>query len=228
MDGSETVGFTQGVRIYARPGAKEPEKADDRGAILQKLGAKNPAAPSSRDRPRRRVCQTARGPFFDRRAARSRRARCDARPSSGKRARFVRWAAMHLSQKSSAPHFQSRKGPMTRVSDRAPFAEAVARAGCAAFSRALAHARRRGARSSSKKRATRVEGRPWGVGILGFVPPELQQEQLALIAEMKPTVALIAGGRPSQARPLEKEGIRTFLARSVAGAPRPISERGRS
>ena len=53
--------------------------------------------------------------------------------------------------------------------------------------------------------------RPWGVGLLGFVPRELQAEQLAVIEEVRPPFALIAGGRPSQARRLEKAGTRTFL-----------------
>ena len=54
-------------------------------------------------------------------------------------------------------------------------------------------------------------GRAWGVGILGFVPQELRDEQISYILEEKPPVVLIAGGRPSQAKPLEKAGIRTFL-----------------
>src|SRR4029077_1603095 len=53
--------------------------------------------------------------------------------------------------------------------------------------------------------------RPWGVGILGFVPPELREEQLAVVAQVRPPVALIAGGRPSQAAPLEAAGIATYL-----------------
>ena len=53
--------------------------------------------------------------------------------------------------------------------------------------------------------------RPWGVGILGFVPPELREEQLEVIREVQPPVALIAGGRPAQAAPLEAEGIHTYL-----------------
>ena len=48
-------------------------------------------------------------------------------------------------------------------------------------------------------------------GILGFVPPELRDEQLAVLREVRPPVALIAGGRPSQAAPLEAEGVTTYL-----------------
>src|SRR5213075_1662523 len=51
----------------------------------------------------------------------------------------------------------------------------------------------------------------WGVGILGFVPPEIRQEQLQAIRTHRPPFALIAGGRPDQARELENEGIPTYL-----------------
>ena len=45
--------------------------------------------------------------------------------------------------------------------------------------------------------------KPWGVGILGFVPLELRQEQMEAIRAYRPPFALIAGGRPDQARALE-------------------------
>src|SRR5690606_14026159 len=51
----------------------------------------------------------------------------------------------------------------------------------------------------------------WGVGILGFVPHALRQEQLAVIRAVRPAYALIAGGRPDQAAALEQEGIPTYL-----------------
>src|SRR4029453_1376710 len=53
--------------------------------------------------------------------------------------------------------------------------------------------------------------RPWGVGVLGFVPKDLREEQLAVIRDVRPPLALIAGGRPAQAATLEEAGIRTFL-----------------
>ena len=52
---------------------------------------------------------------------------------------------------------------------------------------------------------------PWGVGVLGFVSEDLREEQLAIVREFKPKVALIAGGRPSQARPLDAQGTATYL-----------------
>ncbi|HEY6565048.1 MAG TPA: beta-ketoacyl synthase N-terminal-like domain-containing protein, partial [Pirellulaceae bacterium] len=57
----------------------------------------------------------------------------------------------------------------------------------------------------------RLNSRSWGVGLLGFVPPELREEQLAAIATCKPPWALIAGGRPDQAAQLEAQGIPTYL-----------------
>ncbi|RME27335.1 MAG: hypothetical protein D6798_04790, partial [Deltaproteobacteria bacterium] len=102
------------------------------------------------------------------------------------------------------------QGPMTRVSDRAAFAEAVCDAGGLAFL-ALSLMRGEAARSLLEDTAQRLAGRTWGVGILGFAPPELRREQLALLAEVRPPVVLIAGGRPSQARALEEQGIETWL-----------------
>ena len=57
----------------------------------------------------------------------------------------------------------------------------------------------------------RLADKPWGVGILGFVPLELPEEQLAAIQKVRPPFALIAGGRPDQIEPLEQLGIRTYL-----------------
>jgi NAD(P)H-dependent flavin oxidoreductase YrpB (nitropropane dioxygenase family) len=49
------------------------------------------------------------------------------------------------------------------------------------------------------------------VGILGFVPPEVRRAQLEVVRELRPPLALIAGGRPAQARDLEEVGIATFI-----------------
>ncbi len=102
------------------------------------------------------------------------------------------------------------QGPMTRVSDRAAFAEAVAAGGGLPFL-ALALMPGHEVRALLEETATRLGDRPWGVGILGFVPPELREEQLAAVTDAAPPVALIAGGRPSQAAPLEARGIETYL-----------------
>ncbi|NJN16595.1 MAG: hypothetical protein HC822_10130 [Oscillochloris sp.] len=102
------------------------------------------------------------------------------------------------------------QGPMTRVSDREAFAEAVAEAGGLPF---LALALMRGPAVATLLEATRerLGDRPWGVGILGFVPLELRREQLEVVRRVRPKFALIAGGRPDQARELEQAGIATYL-----------------
>ena len=106
--------------------------------------------------------------------------------------------------------FPILQGPMTRVSDVPEFAQAVADRGGLPFL-ALALLRETEVRTLLRDAARRLEGRPWGVGILGFVPPELRAEQLAVVREFRPPFALFAGGRPDQAAGLEREGIATFL-----------------
>nr|WP_199074996.1 type I polyketide synthase [Pedobacter sp. ASV19] len=102
------------------------------------------------------------------------------------------------------------QGPMTRVSDVAPFAQAVGEAGALPFI-ALSLLKGQQARELIRETKQRSGNRPWGVGILGFAPAELREEQLEYIKAEMPPVVLIAGGRPSQAKPLEKLGIKTFL-----------------
>ena len=102
------------------------------------------------------------------------------------------------------------QGPMTRVSDRAEFALRVAEGGGLPFL-ALALMRADEVDSLLQQTQRLLAGRPWGVGILGFVPLELRQEQLEAIRAYRPPFALIAGGRPDQARALEKDGIPTYL-----------------
>jgi acyl transferase domain-containing protein/NAD(P)H-dependent flavin oxidoreductase YrpB (nitropropane dioxygenase family) len=99
---------------------------------------------------------------------------------------------------------------MTRVSDRAEFAAAVAGAGGLPFL-ALALMPGGQARQLLAQTAELLAGRPWGVGILGFAPPEVRDAQLAAIREIGPPCALIAGGRPAQAAALQGAGIETFL-----------------
>ena len=102
------------------------------------------------------------------------------------------------------------QGPMTRVSDRAEFALSVAEGGGLPF---LALALMRAPEVEALLDETRqsLGDRPWGVGILGFVPAELRQEQMDVICRYRPPVALIAGGRPDQAHFLEQQGIPTYL-----------------
>lgn len=102
------------------------------------------------------------------------------------------------------------QGAMTRVSDNADFALAVAGEGALPF---LALSLMRGAEVDSLLASTKkkVGDLSWGVGILGFAPAQLREEQLASILKHKPPFALIAGGRPDQAKQLEAQGITTYL-----------------
>ncbi len=104
------------------------------------------------------------------------------------------------------------QGAMTRVSDNADFAFSVASQGGLPF---LALSLMRGAEVDTLLESTRAklaeQKLPWGVGILGFAPSKLREEQLASILLHKPPFALIAGGRPDQARQLEENGILTYL-----------------
>ncbi|WP_235470918.1 type I polyketide synthase, partial [Streptomyces platensis] len=115
-----------------------------------------------------------------------------------------------LARRPGARHLPVAQGPMTRVSDEAAFAAAVADDGGLPFL-ALAVMDGAQARRLLAETAERLGDRPWGVGLLGFAPPELRREQLAAVAEFAPEYALIAGGRPAQAAPLEAAGTRTYL-----------------
>lgn len=102
------------------------------------------------------------------------------------------------------------QGPMTRVSDSAAFAQAVAEGGALPM---LAFALLKGEalRKLLDESTQRLGNKPWGIGLLGFAPQALLDEQLAMAAAHKPAYAIIAGGRPDQAVTLEKAGIPTFL-----------------
>ncbi len=102
------------------------------------------------------------------------------------------------------------QGPMTRVSDTPEFAQSVAEGGGLPFL-ALALLRGPQVRRLMEKTRDLAGSRSWGAGILGFVSPELREEQLAVVRDIKPPFALIAGGRPDQAASLEKIGIATYL-----------------
>ncbi|MFE3167742.1 SDR family NAD(P)-dependent oxidoreductase [Streptomyces sp. NPDC059224] len=117
------------------------------------------------------------------------------------------------------------QGPMTRVSDRAAFAAAVAADGALPF---LALALADGARAREMLTEARraLEGRPWGVGVLGFAPEELRTSQLDAVRELRPSHAIIAGGRPAQAEALERAGISTFLHVPSPGLLRQFLEAG--
>ncbi|WP_432074986.1 SDR family NAD(P)-dependent oxidoreductase [Streptomyces wuyuanensis] len=117
------------------------------------------------------------------------------------------------------------QGPMTRVSDGAAFASAVAEDGALPFiALALAGAER--SRTLLEEAGQALDGRPWGVGILGFAPEETRTAQLAAVRAAGPTHAIVAGGRPSQARVLEEAGIKAFLHVPSPGLLRQFLDAG--
>ncbi len=111
---------------------------------------------------------------------------------------------------SHGTRFPIVQGPMTRVSDSAAFAASVAEHGALPM---LALAMLRGPEVRGLLEATRerLGDLAWGVGLLGFVLPELRKEQVAEVVAARPRFALIAGGRPDQAKELEESGIATYL-----------------
>ncbi|MCC8145100.1 MAG: SDR family NAD(P)-dependent oxidoreductase [Bacteroidales bacterium] len=102
------------------------------------------------------------------------------------------------------------QGPMARISDVPGFLNEVSEAGGLPFF-AMSMMTGDKARNELNNTAKTLAGKPWGVGILGFALPHIREEQTKYILEAKPDVVLIAGGRPSLAKPFEKEGIKTFI-----------------
>ncbi|MEV7004277.1 SDR family oxidoreductase [Streptomyces sp. NPDC093982] len=117
------------------------------------------------------------------------------------------------------------QGPMTRVSDQAQFAAAVAEDGALPFI-ALALANGDQTRAMLMETGATMAGKSWGVGVLGFAPEEVRSAQVDVVRELKPTHAIIAGGRPSQAEALEGAGIRAFLHVPSPGLLRQFLEAG--
>ncbi|MGW5849167.1 SDR family NAD(P)-dependent oxidoreductase [Streptomyces sp. NPDC055254] len=199
MDGSETA-VVAGHRIYTRPDLTPPDPA----GLVDRLGARSlrtHVLPLGQD-----------GAFAARLAVRHR--------TTGGVVQAVREAvSAHLNAavrsaplrpRAGEPHLPVAQGPMTRVSDRAAFAEAVADAGGVPYL-ALAVMPGDEVRALLAETARRLGSRAWGVGLLGFAPPELRAEQLAAVAGSRPPYAIIAGGQPAQAAPLEAAGTRTYL-----------------
>ena len=102
------------------------------------------------------------------------------------------------------------QGAMTRVSDNSDFAYEVAKAGGLPFL-ALSLMRAADIEVLLQETADKLGSMPWGVGLLGFVPPALRQEQMTVVDKFKPPFALIAGGRPDQAKAMEDAGTKTYL-----------------
>ncbi|MFD9890372.1 SDR family NAD(P)-dependent oxidoreductase [Amycolatopsis sp. NPDC059027] len=117
------------------------------------------------------------------------------------------------------------QGPMTRVSDQAAFAAEVAAAGALPFI-ALALSGPEQTREVLERTRDTVGAAPWGVGVLGFAPDHVKVAQLQVIREIRPSHAIIAGGRPAQAAALEEAGISTFLHVPSPGLLKQFLEAG--
>lgn len=102
------------------------------------------------------------------------------------------------------------QGPMARVSDTPQFINDIAEEGGLPFI-AMSLMVGESCHKLLKDTSEMLGDKPWGVGILGFIMPEVRDQQTKYILEAKPKVVTIAGGRPSLAAPFEKEGIKVFL-----------------
>ncbi|MGW2683212.1 SDR family oxidoreductase [Streptomyces sp. NPDC001414] len=223
LDGSETT-VVAGHRILHRRGPDAPRPpADDPAAVAALLGAEDPRTqllPVGQD-----GFLAAR--FADRwgdvrRTMRELRAAIQQDGAVAPDALRPGTSAMSRALGTRLPVAQ---GPMTRVSDRAAFAAAVAADGALPF---LALALADGARTRELLTEARaaLDGRPWGVGVLGFAPEDLRNAQLDAVRELRPSHAIIAGGRPAQAEALERAGISTYLHVPSPGLLRQFLEAG--
>ncbi|MFA1545697.1 beta-ketoacyl synthase N-terminal-like domain-containing protein [Actinomadura chokoriensis] len=102
------------------------------------------------------------------------------------------------------------QGPMAQISDGSAFAGAVAQDGGLPFL-ALGLLDGGRVRALLRETADRLGDRPWGAGMLGTAPPELRAEQLAAVRDARPPCAIIAGGSPAEAAPLDAAGTRAYL-----------------
>ncbi|MBL4653743.1 MAG: SDR family NAD(P)-dependent oxidoreductase, partial [Flavobacteriales bacterium] len=102
------------------------------------------------------------------------------------------------------------QGPMTRVSDTPGFAKAVSDGGALPLI-ALAVLKAEQIDSILTETEKLLRDQSWGVGLLGFIEQSLYEAQLQSVLKHKPPFALIAGGRPDQAKRLEDEGISTYI-----------------
>ncbi|MFF8026015.1 beta-ketoacyl synthase N-terminal-like domain-containing protein, partial [Streptomyces sp. NPDC007896] len=117
------------------------------------------------------------------------------------------------------------QGPMTRVSDQAAFAAEVSNHGGLPFI-ALALSGADQTRAVLEQTRDALGEAPWGVGVLGFAAEEIKAAQLEVVREIRPSHAIIAGGRPAQAAALEEVGISTFLHVPSPGLLKQFLEAG--
>ncbi|MEU5429205.1 SDR family NAD(P)-dependent oxidoreductase [Streptomyces olivoreticuli] len=223
MDGSETV-VAAGHRVLRRRGPDAPPLPDEPGEVARLLGA---------DDPRARLLPVGQDGFLASSFARrwgdvgtavrgvTTAIREAVRDDDAADA-LLRGSPMSRALGSALPVAQ---GPMTRVSDRAGFAAAVAGHGGLPFL-ALALAGPVETRTLLEQTRDELGGRPWGVGILGFAPVQIKTAQLELVREIRPSCAVIAGGRPAQAAELEAAGVDAFLHVPSPGLLRQFLDAG--
>ncbi|RYJ29980.1 modular polyketide synthase [Streptomyces sp. L-9-10] len=208
LDGSETV-LHHGTRVLRRRGPGAPELPQDPAEFAARVGS---------DDLRTQFLPVGQDAFlaasFARRwksvgdAVRGVRAAISAAVEDDLPAAAL--AAGSAGARALGTEFPIAQGPMTRVSDEPAFAAAVAAGGGLPFlALALANADR--TRTMLERTRDALGDAPWGVGVLGFADEEIRSAQLEVVRELRPTHAIIAGGRPAQAAALEAEGIATFL-----------------
>ncbi|MBO2459394.1 type I polyketide synthase [Actinomadura violacea] len=206
MDGSETR-VVHGHRVYTRPDLPDIALADltaaEVNARLGATGLRSRLLPAGQDAPLAAAL-----------AARHRTAGGVVQAVREGIAEHLRAAVqaapLASRQTPDGPEYPVVQGPMTQVSDRSVFAAAVAQEGGVPFL-ALALMDGDRVRRLLRETADRLAGRPWGVGVLGFAPPEVREAQLDAVREAAPPYAIVSGGRPAQAASLEDAGVSAYL-----------------
>ncbi len=102
------------------------------------------------------------------------------------------------------------QGPLSNISDRPAFADAVERAGGLPFL-ALGAMRPADARALVEETAALMQGRSFGAGLIGYETMPHRAAHEALMLELKPPFVTLAGGQPEQVARLEAAGVRTWL-----------------
>lgn len=126
---------------------------------------------------------------------------------------------------SNGTTFPIVQGPMTRVSDVPNFIDAVATAGGLPFL-ALSMISGNTVGELLKETQQLLGKKPWGVGILGFVPEELRVHQFNEIKKVKPPFALVAGGTVAQVKEFEDAGIPAYIHAPVPSLLKIFLEKG--
>lgn len=101
------------------------------------------------------------------------------------------------------------QGPMARISDNAAFAAKIAEEGALPFI-AISTLKGTEVKKILEKVHTMMDGKSWGVGLLGFIENNLLKEQLEAIYPFNPPFAIVSGGLPSLIKMLESKGTFTY------------------